>query len=129
MIGLAKIVLWVVLVSSEPGIETVTPLPAPEPTPTINIQPAHWSDIWPEHLKESAGLIVKCESTYNPQAVGDHGNSLGLFQLWKGWFSAEELQYWYDPIVNSRVALRVYGLRGRFGGPGGWTCADKLGIY
>lgn len=29
-----------------------------------------------------------------------------------------------DPVTNARVAVRVRELRGRFGGAGGWTCAD-----
>ena len=125
MIGLAKIVLWVVLISSEPSVETVTPLPTPEPPPVVEIKPEpHWLDIWPEHLHSSVNAIVHCESTHNPNAVGDYGASLGLFQLWRGHFTPEEIQSWDNPIVNSQVAYRVY----RREGFRPWTCARKLGI-
>ena len=72
-----------------------------------------------------------CESRYNPLAVGDNGNSLGLFQLWTGWAK------WYGVPVeallnietNTAVARAVLEHRGRWGGAGGWTCADLEGIY
>lgn len=70
--------------------------------------------------------IAWCESKYSPGAVGDSGNSLGLFQLWAGWFYGGEDPY--DPLTNARVAVRVREIRGRFGGGGGWSCADLNGI-
>jgi plasmid stability protein len=70
--------------------------------------------------------IAWCESHYSPGAVGDSGNSLGLFQLWSGWARpGEDL---FDPLTNARVAVRVREIRGRFGGGGGWSCADLNGI-
>lgn len=74
--------------------------------------------------------ISQCESRHSPYAVGDGGNSLGMFQTWFGWaraygVSVEEL---FDPLVNAKVALYIRGVRGRFGGAGGWSCADHLGI-
>lgn len=83
-----------------------------------------WIDIWPVHLHDEVRAIVQCESTFNPTAVGDRGNSLGLFQMWRGWFTPDELQHWDDPVTNSRVAYRVYQLEGFKP----WTCARKLGI-
>lgn len=70
--------------------------------------------------------IAWCESHYSPGAVGDSGNSLGVFQLWSGWFFAGEDPY--DPLTNARVAVRVREIRGRFGSTGGWTCATNNGI-
>lgn len=35
-----------------------------------------WLDMFPE-LRE----IARCESNFNYQAIGDHGNSVGLFQI------------------------------------------------
>ena len=70
--------------------------------------------------------IAWCESHYSPGAVGDSGNSLGLFQLWSGWARpGEDL---FDPLTNARVAVRVREIRGRFGSTGGWTCATNNGI-
>lgn len=80
----------------------------------------------PPALRPAFAAIGACESHHNPAAVGDGGQSLGWLQLWRGWFRPGEDPY--DPVVNAAVGLRVYQARGRFGGPGGWTCADILGI-
>lgn len=71
--------------------------------------------------------IGYCESKHSPGAVGDGGNSLGWFQIWTGWFREGEDPF--DPETNLRVALRIRETRGRWGGGGGWTCADILNIY
>lgn len=71
--------------------------------------------------------IGECESKHSPGARGDHGNSLGWFQLWTGWFGPTEDPM--DPATNLRVALRIRETRGRWGGGGGWACADILNIY
>jgi hypothetical protein len=63
-------------------------------------------------------------------AVGDGGNSLGMWQLWHGWYAAagESLGGWRDPATSARVAVHVRRVRGRFGGAGGWSCADRIGM-
>ena len=85
---------------------------------------------WPEELLAEALTVAYCESKWSPYAVGDGGHSLGLFQLWTGWFLAAgySVEQAYDPVVNSRVALYVRTTRGRWGGGGGWSCADLWGI-
>lgn len=80
----------------------------------------------PAEWRADLDAIIECETRWNPLAVGDNGNSLGLGQLWFGW--AREGEDLLDPVVNLRVAVRVRELRGRFGGGGGWSCADLLGI-
>ena len=81
---------------------------------------------WSQELIPEALVISWCESKWSPRAIGDSGNSLGLFQLWTGWFREDEDPY--NPYINASVALRVRHTRGRFGGAGGWTCADLWGI-
>lgn len=77
---------------------------------------------WRADLK----AIAWCESQWRFYAVGDSGNSLGGHQLWHGWaLAGEDLM---DPVTNTWVAMRVREIRGRFGGPGGWACADRMGI-
>lgn len=85
---------------------------------------------WPEELLAEALTVAYCESRYRPGAVGDGGNSLGLFQLWYGWArpAGYEPDHLYDPVVNARVALYVRQVRGRFGGNGGWSCAELNNI-
>lgn len=85
---------------------------------------------WPVEWRAEAKQIAWCESKWSPYAVGDSGSSLGLFQLWTGWFAPAGYSpaQAFDPVVNSRAALYARQLRGRWGGGGGWSCADRLGI-
>lgn len=85
---------------------------------------------WPVEWREEAKAIAWCESRYRPGAVGDGGNSLGLMQLWAGWFAPAgySVEQAYDPTVNSHTALYVRTTRGRWGGGGGWSCAGLNGI-
>ena len=85
---------------------------------------------WPAAWHDDALSVAWCESHWSPYAVGDGGNSLGAWQLWRGWWAAagQDLGQWADPLTNARVALYVRSVRGRFGGPGGWSCADRMGI-
>lgn len=85
---------------------------------------------WPVELHDQALTIAWCESRYRPGAVGDGGNSLGLWQIWYGWFAPAgySVEQAYDPVTNSRVALYVRTTRGRWGGGGGWSCAGLNGI-
>jgi len=80
----------------------------------------------PTEWREPLARIAWCESHWSPGAVGDSGNSLGLHQLWIGW--ARDGEDLMDPVTNSRVAVRIRETRGRFGGGGGWTCAEIVGV-
>lgn len=71
---------------------------------------------WPGWLIPEAERVIQCESGGNPEAVGDRGASLGLFQLWYGHFRAGE--NWRSPRENAAVALRVYQREGWRP----WTC-------
>lgn len=81
---------------------------------------------WPVELHGAALAVSWCESKWSPNAVGDGGASVGIFQLWNGWFHEGEEPF--DALTNAKVALRVREVRGRWGGGGGWSCADHLGI-
>jgi hypothetical protein len=125
-----------------PGIVTATPAPAwvtapldidpqPEATPwPAQLTEAQMREVlrlagWPDELVNEALAVSWCESRWSPGAVGDSGRSVGLFQLWTGWFPAVglPLERWDDPVVNAAAALRVLERRGQWGGPGGWSCA------
>lgn len=82
---------------------------------------------WPESLRDEAKRVAWCESRWSPGAIGDGGNSVGLFQIgrsrpgWGGWFlyfGADESQ-WADPVTNARVALFVYEYSGSWKQ---WSC-------
>lgn len=117
---------------------TVTPTLAPPPTPVAQAvaYSGQLTEAEMRALLAEAGApaewiapmltIAFCESKYSPGAVGDSGNSLGVFQMWSGWFYAGEDPF--DPLTNARVAVRVREIRGRFGGAGGWSCATNNGI-
>lgn len=85
---------------------------------------------WPAEWVPDIMAIGECESHRYPGETGDSGNSLGWLQLWHGWFAAagEDISRWWDPLVNARVGLYVRQVRGHYGGAGGWSCADRLGI-
>lgn len=127
--------------TTSPEPATTEPTPTPVATPMLAATPQATAyaaavpgtaEAWlaaadvPPSLRPAFAAIGACESHHNPAAVGDSGNSLGWLQLWRGWFRPGEDPY--DPVVNAAVGLRVYQARGRFGGAGGWTCADILGI-
>ena len=80
----------------------------------------------PEEWIPDLVTISACESRHRPGAIGDGGNSLGQYQLWRGW--AREGEDLMDPLTNAKVAVRVRETRGRFGSAGGWTCATLNNI-
>lgn len=113
-----------------PGVVQPTPTqdPALAGCPTLIVET--FGD-----LASEACQISYCESRWQPDALGDisatgEPQSLGWFQLWRGWgrFVGVEPGALLDPAVNAATALRVREHRGRWGGAGGWTCADLLGI-
>lgn len=75
---------------------------------------------WPGEARAEAAAVAWCESRWSPGAVGDGGSSLGLFQLWSGWFgwAGEDAGRWADPVVNARSALAVW----RAYGWAPWAC-------
>lgn len=86
---------------------------------------------WSDELLDEALTITWCESRWQVRNVGDHGAAHGLWQIhsddtaWHGIVDDP-----WDPVQNSRLALYIYTLRGRFGGMGGWgNCSALNGIY
>lgn len=63
---------------------------------------------WPPDLWQEAATVAWCESRWSPYATGDT-SSLGLFQLWNGWFAwaGYDGEQWNNPVVNASVALAV----------------------
>lgn len=59
--------------------------------------------------------ISWCESRWSPGALGDSGNSVGMWQIgrsrpgWQGWFLyfGEDESRALDPHVNARVAVAI----------------------
>lgn len=91
---------------------------------------------WPAELHDPALAVSWCESKWSPYAVGDGGNSLGLFQIgiscpgWQGWFQyfgVDEASV-FDPFTNARVALLIYQYSAERNGYGWapWSCRSAL---
>lgn len=71
-------------------------------------------------------VIGRCESHFRARAVGGIRSIIGWLQIWSGW--AAEGEDLFDPLTSARVGIRIRETRGRFGGTGGWQCADLNGI-
>lgn len=110
--------IWPVLFTETIHVQDPTTFPAlpPDPPPSSSPQSlASMNEVlrisgWPPELWQQAREIAWCESRWHADSVGDGGASLGLWQLWTGWFAyaEEDVEQWADPVVNSRVALAVY---------------------
>ena len=85
----------------------------------------------PEEWHADMLAIAWCESRYRPGAIGDGGNSLGLYQLNTMWFgyAGEDIDQWADPAVNTRTALAVARYDLSRGQPlwTQWSCRSALG--
>ena len=130
--------LWAYV--NDAGFDPYPPEPAPAPPAAVHAATGTLSETelrailteagWPAEWHDDALAIAWCESHWSPYAVGDGGNSLGAWQLWRGWFgpAGYSVDQAFDPLTNARVALYVRQVRGRFGGAGGWSCAERMGI-
>lgn len=117
------------------------------PLPAMSMTEAKWAlaqagwpeEEWPNILAigacESSGGVVDAngEPMFHPGETGDSGNSIGWLQLNKGWWNrwperGHRIELWMNPVENASVALDIWHARGRYGGAGGWSCADRLGI-
>lgn len=128
---------------SPPLPATAPALPTPTVTMVAAVQYQAGTTLTPDDIRavlrlaeapadwvEPLTAIALCESHGRTGAIGDGGNSLGPWQLWYGWaapmgYKADDL---YDPVKAAQTAVYIRTVRGRFGGGGGWTCADLLGI-
>lgn len=120
----------------EPEVEAAS---AQYPTAVVAGCPALIVDTFGDQAN-NACIVMYCESGGDSSATGDHGSSLGLFQINTGWSGPAGPYGWaswygvpvealYDPATNIAVAKAVLDYRGRWGGKGGWTCADLHGIW
>lgn len=120
-----------------PPPATEAPRLVPTPAPRADGCPAVIVETFGARANEACAVAL-CESGYREDARGDWNEakqqhqSLGYLQLWRGWaawMGIEDAEMLLDGQTNARTALAVLEHRGRWGGAGGWTCADKLGIY
>ncbi|MEM4723627.1 MAG: hypothetical protein QXP01_01285 [Candidatus Hadarchaeum sp.] len=64
---------------------------------------------WPPELIDDAMEVAWCESRWSPYAVGDSGRSLGMFQLWNGWYewAGYSAEQYGDVVVSAATAAKV----------------------
>lgn len=104
-------------------------IPTPEPTPVPT--PDNW---WKEEvfkLTDEAGMnreivenIIKCESGWNPKAVGDGGKSWGIWQIYSVAHPEMTKEVAFNPIRSTQYAVKLFEQRGYHP----WSCARILGI-
>lgn len=121
----------------DPWVPTY-PLAAPSPSAPVQAASGALTEEQFDALLQAAAVpmdwwadfkaIAWCESRWNFSAIGDGGNSLGLMQLWYGWAKPAGVTDLMDPLQNLIAAKYVREVRGRYGGGGGWSCANHLSI-
>ena len=72
-----------------------------------------WLNMWPE-----LEAIAKCESNFNPKAIGDHGKSIGVFQIHLPAHPDVSKVQALDPFYSLAWAIDKY-VNGEIGI---WTC-------
>lgn len=97
---------------------------SPSPTPYQRARRVVCT-VFPASECANAMRVVRCESNYNPRAVGDHGSSVGYFQIHRpSWPRSGPTWRLMQPWHNTRYAYQIW----RSNGWGMWTCARILGI-
>jgi hypothetical protein len=79
------------------------------------------SELEPE-LANTLIRLAHCESTLNPAAVGDYGNSLGLFQIFLKWHP----DVTPEQALDVEFATRWTAKKIRQGQGDLWTCWDMI---
>jgi hypothetical protein len=102
---------------------TIVAEPSPTPIPKT-IKESIINEIKAVFGKDAkdALRIAECESQLNPKAVGDNGQSIGVFQIHKSWQQIYNERFLFDPAINIRIAYRIF----EDSGWGRWTCANEL---
>jgi len=78
-------------------------------------------EIEPE-LSDTLILLAHCESSLNPQAVGDNGNSHGLFQIFLKWHPDVTKEQAQDVAFSTRwTADKIRQGKGDL-----WSCWSKI---
>lgn len=74
------------------------------------------------HLWETGYRIVWCESSWNKQAVGDHGTSLGLWQIHLPAHPTVTRECSFDATCSTLYSIKLYEQSGWHP----WSCYRKL---
>lgn len=101
--------------TAAPPTATPEPRPAPSwvPYPQTQLTEAELRAAatqagWPAELQDQLVAVAWCESSFRPNASNRF--AYGIMQLVPAWFdyAGEDFASWMDPVVNLRVAYRVY---------------------
>ena len=78
--------------------------------------------VWAKHYHHHVFDIAMCESSLRANAVGDHGESIGLLQINTRWHPKLSLNFnLYDPVENLNAGYIVFLERHRTFNA--WSCA------
>ena len=95
-------------------------LPAALATPEQRVRELLKRSPWPYWLHAQALAVIGCESTYNPNAVGDDGLALGLLQIRIDWHPRIARMDLLDPHENLIAGYIIYLQAGGSWAP--WSC-------
>ena len=76
---------------------------------------AKWEEVWG---------IVNCESRWNPWAIGDQGNSRGLYQIHQKYHPQISTECAFDPVCSTKEAIKIWQKQGWQP----WSCKKIIGI-
>ncbi|HEX5939379.1 MAG TPA: transglycosylase SLT domain-containing protein [Dehalococcoidia bacterium] len=83
---------------------------------------------FPASQADFAVRVAYCESSFNPNAVGDQGRARGIFQFWRATFLGTDVgaTYGWDAAFDAEINVRAAAELVARGGWGPWTCARKV---
>ena len=74
--------------------------------------------------REQAYAVIQCESRFDPWAIGDQGNSRGLYQIHKKYNPGVTTECAFSPVCSTEWAIKEVQKNGWQK----WSCAKNLGI-
>jgi hypothetical protein len=83
---------------------------------------------FPASQADFAVRVAYCESSFNPNAVGDQGRARGIFQFWRATFLGTEVgaTYGWDAAFDAEINIRAAAEKVARDGWSAWTCARKV---
>lgn len=94
----------------------------PTPASTTEQVISYYADVYQVSAEEMAGTLW-CESKYKSNAVGDHGHSYGIAQIYLDYHKDVSKKQALNPIFSIEWMARQFSV----GNKHLWSCARHLG--
>lgn len=107
-----------VIAPQEPKIEATATISSKDEIVAIITQSALKYGVDPEFALK----VVNCESGFNPQIIGDGGQSRGLWQIHRPSHPLVSDEVVFDPVMSTEWAMPKL-----LDTPTMWTCAKMVG--